>query len=200
MGTKRTKWEDAIREAIEQHPLSMLEASKWAKMPYRTFIERAKRLGIYQPNQSGKGTTKRKKTGFFELEEILKGNHPNYQTAKLKRRLLKAGIKHHKCEICNITDWRGEALSFHLDHIDGDVTNHRLWNLRILCPNCHSQTDTYTGRNKKKKGNKLISDDDFLIALRDNTNIRQALISLNLEPKGANYQRANKLLKTKELL
>jgi len=47
------------------------------------------------------------------------------------------------CAICGITDWLGQSLSLHLDHINGINNDNRLENLRLLCPNCHSQTDTY---------------------------------------------------------
>ena len=44
---------------------------------------------------------------------------------------------------------KGEVLSLHLDHINGNNLDHRIENLRLLCPNCHSQTSTYSGKNKK---------------------------------------------------
>jgi hypothetical protein len=49
-----------------------------------------------------------------------------------------------------ISTWKDKPLSLHLDHINGCRTDNRLNNLRLLCPNCHSQTDTYCGRNKGK--------------------------------------------------
>lgn len=87
----------------------------------------------------------------IDLDEILEGKHPTFQTAKLKKRLLQAGIKANRCEECGIVDHNGKPLVMHLDHIDGNSCNHRLENLRMLCPNCHSQTDTYSGRNHKNK-------------------------------------------------
>ena len=53
------------------------------------------------------------------------------------------------CSICNIEEWNNKPLSMQLDHIDGDPHNHKLENLRLICPNCHSQTETYCGRNKR---------------------------------------------------
>lgn len=54
------------------------------------------------------------------------------------------------CEHCtNSGEWNGKPLTLQLDHIDGNSDNNELSNLRILCPNCHTQTDTWCGRNKK---------------------------------------------------
>ena len=97
------------------------------------------------------------------------------------------------CEQCGINEWNGKHLSFELDHIDGNNYNNSLDNLRFLCPNCHSQTDTFRGRNVNT-GKKRVSDEDLMNALRQTSNIRQALISVNLSPRGANYVRATKLL------
>lgn len=68
----------------------------------------------------------------------------------LKNRLYKEGLKFPKCEICNLTSWLNHPISFHLDHINGNRSDNRLENLRILCPNCHSQTPTYCGKNNTK--------------------------------------------------
>ena len=48
---------------------------------------------------------------------------------------------------CGISEWLGNPLALQLDHINGVNNDHRLTNLRFLCPNCHSQTDTYAGKN-----------------------------------------------------
>lgn len=55
----------------------------------------------------------------------------------------------YQCSICSIKEWQGKPISLHLDHIDGNSDNNRLDNGRILCPNCHSQTATFSGRNTK---------------------------------------------------
>ncbi len=57
--------------------------------------------------------------------------------------------QNHKCEICGIGDfWNGKNLHFILDHIDGDASNDFEYNLRLICPNCDSQLDTYKSKNK----------------------------------------------------
>lgn len=83
------------------------------------------------------------------LEEILQGKHPSYSRFSLKQRLLKEGIKSNKCEECGMEDtWNGKPINMHLDHVNGKHDDHRLSNLRMICPNCHSQTETYGGKNK----------------------------------------------------
>lgn len=68
----------------------------------------------------------------------------------LKKRLWSEGLKEKACENegCGITEWLGEPAPLELDHIDGDRSNNKLSNLRILCANCHAMTDTYCGKNK----------------------------------------------------
>lgn len=86
------------------------------------------------------------------LEKILVKNSSYTQTYKLKRRLFDAGLKKNVCELCGISEWQHKPLAMHLDHINGENSDNRLENLRILCPNCHAQTPTYCGRNWGKSG------------------------------------------------
>ena len=107
-----------------------------------------KKMGIeYSGNQSGKGFTKVKKR--WSLEEYLQ-NSSDIQTFKVKTRILEEGIKEHKCECCGLSEWLGQPIPLELHHIDGDRTNNVLRNYQLLCPNCHSFTDSYRGKNAKK--------------------------------------------------
>ena len=67
----------------------------------------------------------------------------------LKKRLLDAGILDNQCILCGQGPvWNGKPMVLQLDHINGKNNDHRIENLRILCPNCHSQTETYAGRKR----------------------------------------------------
>jgi hypothetical protein len=74
----------------------------------------------------------------------------------IKRRLLKAGILKNACDECGLSDWRGRPLSIQIDHRNGISDDYRLENLRMLCPNCHSQTENFAGRNAKRKRSHLV--------------------------------------------
>lgn len=61
----------------------------------------------------------------------------------------------YKCEECGISEWNNKHISLDLDHIDGNFNDNGLHNVRLLCPNCHSQTDTFKVRNKGKGRGKV---------------------------------------------
>lgn len=82
------------------------------------------------------------------LSEILEGGYPDYQTKNLRPRLILEGLKENVCEICGIFEWNGNSLNLELHHINGDGKDHRLENLQIVCPNCHSQTSNYKNKNR----------------------------------------------------
>lgn len=69
-------------------------------------------------------------------------------TSKLKARLCREGLLTPTCARCGLVEWLGQRIALHLDHRNGDRFDNRIENLRLLCPNCHSLTDTYCGRNK----------------------------------------------------
>ena len=82
------------------------------------------------------------------LELILVENSDYVNRTHLKLRIIDEEIIEHKCQECGITDeWNGKQIILQLDHINGVNDDNRIENLRFLCPNCHSQTETYCGRN-----------------------------------------------------
>lgn len=98
-----------------------------------------KKLELDTSHFTGKGWSKNKVFG---------SKHP------IKLKLVKLGLLEWKCYECQITEWNGKPLPLELDHIDGDHENNSFENLRILCPNCHSQTSTHC-RGKEKAVDQL---------------------------------------------
>lgn len=84
------------------------------------------------------------------LEDIISGKYKQkYKGSKLKDRLIKAGYKSHQCENCGLTEWLGNPIPLQLHHKDGNHDNNSIENIELLCPNCHSLTDNYAGKNIK---------------------------------------------------
>lgn len=80
-----------------------------------------------------------------ELHEIKKRHN-------VKKRVIKKGLLTNECQACGLKpEWNGKVLVLQIDHINGVNNDHRLENLRLLCPNCHSQTDTFCHKNRKQK-------------------------------------------------
>jgi len=102
-------------------------------------------------NDAVKREAVRARPAALPFEKLLvAGTHRN--RFNIKQRLLRHGLKEHRCEECGLTDWRGRPLPLALHHVNGDRRDNRLENLLLLCGNCHSQTDTFAGRNRKRAG------------------------------------------------
>ena len=83
------------------------------------------------------------------IEDILVADS-NYQSYKLKRRLIQEGFKDNICERCRLSEWQGAPIPLELHHINGNNRDNRLENLALLCPNCHALTESYRGKNKSR--------------------------------------------------
>ena len=88
------------------------------------------------------------------LEDILNNKCSYDSTSNLLNRLVKEGVKEYKCEECGVLNWNNKDISLQLHHKDGNKNNNKLDNLKILCPNCHSQTDNFCGKSLKIKEHK----------------------------------------------
>lgn len=142
---KAAKNSRSIRQVL--HKLGLREAGG-------NYTQIKKYLHLYNIDTShlkGRAWNKGMKMPFIPkipLEEILIKNS-TYQSYKLKARLFREGIKKARCEICGWAEKSPDGRTpLELDHINGDSRDHRLKNLRILCPNCHSLQPTHRGRNR----------------------------------------------------
>ncbi len=91
----------------------------------------------------------------FENSEVFVENS-TYSRQRLKARIIKYDLIEYKCVKCkNIGEWMNEKLSLQLEHKNGINNDNRIGNLCFLCPNCHTQTDTYASKKRKKKVKKV---------------------------------------------
>lgn len=141
----RLRWTDedlrnAVRDNVTLSGVMRTLGYRPSGGMHRYFVKHVRRLGLDTSHFTGHGWAKgsrRPVTKVMPLEELLvKGSMIG--GAKLRRRLVAAGIKEERCEDCGISEWLGGPLRLELHHANGDHTDNRLSNLRILCPNCHS--------------------------------------------------------------
>lgn len=113
-----------------------------------------KALNIDTSHFLGKGYLKGKSHSWNkkkEFEEIFVENSKFSSTKNIKKILLSKKLLEYKCYHCGITEWNSKEISLQLEHINGVNNDNRVDNLTLLCPNCHSQTSTFAGKNKGKK-------------------------------------------------
>jgi hypothetical protein len=121
-------------------------------------------------------------------------------SAHIRKLVLKENLKEYKCsnEKCSIMAvWNDEPLALHLDHVDGDRRNNELSNLRWLCPNCHSQTETYSNKRGRKAGTynlRNVTEEEIIFEISRQTSIRQVLLAVGLRADSGNYKRVQNII------
>lgn len=161
--TKRSKiWKiptEEIQQALDEcnsytEILERLNLNPYSGMR-TTFMSRIKQEN-YDLSKFEKNSNEYKK--FISIEKFTKSNkkdilsilteNSNYSRVHLKSRLISENILENKCSECSLFGmWNNKPITLQLDHINGIRNDNRIENIRLLCPNCHSQTHTFAGRN-----------------------------------------------------
>ena len=188
------KWKQFTKEQIEL----IVKESK-------SFREMAVKLG-YSPDGGSSIATMKKVIEEYQIDTshfLGQGwNKDNFDYDRFQNgKAIKAAraldtivaLRTHKCENCGLETWLDKKIPLEVHHLDGNHLNNELENLQLLCPNCHAFTENYRGKNiNVVKGS--VSDEAFIKALKENSSIRKALLSLGLTGAGANYERAYRLV------
>ncbi len=122
---------------------------------YQTFYRRVKQDGLDIHGLKERSIKNRRPARKHDNESMFV-EHSNVCTAVIKRRIIKDALLPYECSKChNKGQWEGQRLSLQLDHKNGVTNDNRMLNLRFLCPNCHSQTETFCSKNRIKKSKEI---------------------------------------------
>ncbi len=160
MGRKRNYTDEDFVQAVKTsysiaQTLQKLNLSA-SGANYKLAKWRMEHLGADHSHFTGQGHLKGKTHNWswknrIPLEEIMVRRSNYLSTCHLKKRLIRENILEEKCYECGLVEWRGMPIVVQLEHKNGDNRDNRKENLTFLCPNCHSQTKTFAGRNRKRK-------------------------------------------------
>jgi HTH domain len=199
--------EDVFIQAVKES-FSIAEALRKMGCPvrwggaYKQFHIRVKQLQLDTSHFTGAGHLKGKTHNWSKrapLEELLIQGSNLILTVRHKRYIIEAGLLENKCVICQLTGtWQDKPINLQMDHINGDPFDHRIENLRLLCPNCHSQTDTFCARNKEPGAGRSSKNQDEVKFVRTKK-IWECILCHNECKDGAKYCNACWRSRRKEL-
>ena len=143
--------ENKVKECLSWRQLLFKCGLKEGGGSYTTLQRKCKEFNIDTSHFLGQGWNKPEHECFgnsIDLSKRLCLQETKKASSKTKEIVLNHGLKENRCEKCGLTDWMGEPITLHLHHINGNPKDDRIENLQILCPNCHSQTNSYCKREQ----------------------------------------------------
>jgi len=148
---------DAVAASVSMAEVHRRLGLKVAGGTQSSLFRHAQRLGLdtshFKGQGWGRGQYKRPEEVAADLLPLLR---KDCKVWDLRDRLVASGLKQAKCEECGLTEWRGKPPPLQVDHVDGDNLNNELSNLRILCANCHMQTETWGFKMGRKRPDRAL--------------------------------------------
>lgn len=142
---------EAVKSSLSYAEVIRKLGLKPAGSNYDTVKRKISELNLSSSHMTGQGWNQgdrfRPVQQARPLSEVLVKNSTWVNSNNLRKRLLKEGLKEHKCECCGNSEWMGKPIALELHHVNGIKDDLRIENLQILCPNCHAFTDNYRGKN-----------------------------------------------------
>lgn len=158
--------EDAVKQASSVSSLLLVLGLKVSGGSHRGVSQKLKAYQIDTSHFTGpawsKGKTAETDERVREVSNRLRHSDEDvfklgstYPLSKLGKRLKKIGVPYF-CDMCGLTEWLKAPITLHVDHINGNIADARLENLRFLCPNCHQQTDTWGAKDRTKRNGSVV--------------------------------------------
>ena len=139
--------EEAVKNSTSlRQVLEMLGVASYGGN-YEVLRRAIRHFNLDTSHFTGQSWNKGKSLGPKQPLQRFLNNEIRIASFKLKNRLLAEGILESQCSSCGRTEWLNRPIPLELDHINGNRSDNRLLNLRLLCPNCHALTPTYRGKN-----------------------------------------------------
>lgn len=156
-------------------------------------VYKAGRIGFFKNNEEARA--KSHESHIKNLKE-----KPFEQWGKVLKRQTISEEQNNKCCQCGIEEiWNGSKLIFELDHIDGNNKNNLRENLRLLCPNCHSQTPTFRGRGRKGWSLTKVEEQDIIEKIKEFKSINKVLDFFNYGKTKGVYNRIYRIINKNNL-
>lgn len=211
MGTNMKQYNNRINEIQEtiNNTQNMSTVARALGIPLTSLIRTCNKYNIEYNTTKGFSDATREKIkitnrnrNLINLNKILSGEltHNGHNSSNLRKRLIDNDILPNKCAICGINaSWNGMNLTLHLDHISGNDKDNTLSNLRLLCPNCHSQTPTYAGKNIKNRTSNRFENLESLLEQHKPKTINELLTIIGIKPSKYYYNKIRKIISEKNI-
>lgn len=173
----RTFSEEARRKKSDANIKRYIEKGSWGGLLPNLTEEQRREIG-----------NKRRE---FYKKELLESDFATLSEMRKRKRVILE--QENKCFECGLKEWRGKKLTLEMEHKNGNHKDNNRDNLIAICPNCHSITLTWRGRNKSKDS-RWLSGPEIHSLFKEGKNIRQILLHMGLAAKGANYTKAKRIL------